>query len=86
MKHYDVFKSQGGYGVALGIYLDSPVVGSIRWFETEADAVEYAKNKKMYDKEVAALDKKLEYMTESELEALVWPKEEDYGLDKGITI
>ena len=26
MQKYDVFKSQGGYGVAMGVYLNCPVV------------------------------------------------------------
>ena len=86
MKKYDVFKSQGGYGVALGIYLDSPVVGTIRWFEKENDAIEYSKNKKRYDEDCEKFEDNIQYMTQEEVENAVYPLENDYNLDVGITI
>ena len=86
MEKYDVFKSQGGYGVALGIYLESPVVGSIRWFESKEDAEEYAANKRRYDKDCADFDAKIPNSTMQELEKLSYPNEKEYGLDKGTTI
>jgi len=86
MKHYDVFKSQGGYGVALGIYLDSPVMGSIRWFKKEEEAEEYAKNKQAYDKAYAQFEDSLQYMGSDEIEKAKAPTEEDYNLNVGITI
>lgn len=86
MKKYDVFKSQGGYGVALGIYLDCPVVGSIRWFETKQGAEKYAKNKEKFDKAYAEWEESIEFMSQEEIENATPPKEEDYNLNVGITI
>lgn len=86
MKHYDVFKSQGGYGVALGIYNDCPVMGSVRWFENKEQAETYANNKKAYDKAYAEFEEKMQYMTLEEIEKMGVPKEEDYNLNVGITI
>ena len=87
MKKYDVFKSQGGYGVALGIYLDSPVMGSIRWFETKEDAEKYSKNKKAYDTAYTEYEKKVLSMCSiEEAEKIKTPNEEDYGLNVGIII
>jgi len=86
MKHYDVFKSQGGYGVALGIYLDSPVMGSIRWFETKQEAETFSENQKAYDKAYAEFEEKLEFLSQDEIENLKCPSEEDYNLNVGITI
>jgi hypothetical protein len=86
MKKYDVFKSQGGYGVALGIYLDSPVVGSIRWFAEKADAEEYAKNKKRYDEEYAKWEEKIKHMSMEDAEKINPPNEDDYNLNVGIYI
>jgi len=86
MKQYDVFKSQGGYGVALGIYLDCPVIGSIRWFEEKEEAETFAKNKKAYDKIYTQFEDNLQYLTQEEVEKLKCPSEEDYNLNVGITI
>jgi len=86
MEKYDVFKSQGGYGVAMGVYLDCPVVGSIRWFETESQANEYSKNKKVYDKAYTEWEEKIVYMSLEEIKKSKIPKEKDYNLNVGITI
>jgi hypothetical protein len=87
VKKYDIFKSQGGYGVALGIYLDSPVMGTIRWFETEPQAQEWRENKIKYDEDYAAAEEKINYCRSlEETEKIIFPREKDYGLDKGITI
>jgi hypothetical protein len=81
MKRYDVFKSQGGYGIALGIYLDSPVVGTIRWFETKEEADGYVVNKKRYEEAYAQWEKDIEYMSFEEIEKTKPPKEKDYNIN-----
>jgi len=87
MKKYDVFKSQGGYGVALGIYLDSPVMGSIRWFESEEDANEYADNQKAYDIAYTQYEEKvLNAPSIEDAEKIKAPSEDDYKVNVGITI
>lgn len=86
MKKYDVFKSQGGYGVALGIYLDCPVVGSIRWLETKEQAEEFAKNQKAFDRAYADWEEKIPCMSLDEIENATPPKRENYNLNVGITI
>lgn len=82
MKKYDVFKSQGGYAVALGIYNDCPVVGSMQWFETKEKAEEYAKNKKAYDEAYAKFEESIPYMSQEEVEKAQPPKEKDYHIYK----
>jgi hypothetical protein len=85
MKPYDIFKSQGGYGVATKVYLDGPVVGAIRWFETEDKAQEWTENKRKYNKDYAAAEEKLQYCgSVEEAEKIRFPREEDYNLDKGV--
>jgi hypothetical protein len=83
MKKYDVFKSQGGYGVAIGIYLDNPSVGAIRWFKSENEAKEYAKNRKAYDEAVFDWEwKKINDEYVYNFEGLP-PNPKDYNLDVG---
>ena len=84
MQKYDVFKSQGGYGVAMGVYLNCPVVGSI--LETEDEAETFAKNKKAYDRDYTQFEEKLEYLKQEEIERLKCPTPEDFNLNVGITI
>jgi hypothetical protein len=86
MRKYDVFKSQGGYGVALGIYNNCPVVGTIRWLPTEPEAMAYADNKRAYDEAYAEFESRIESMTMSEAENCKCPSESDYNLDVGVTI
>ena len=86
MKKYDVFKSQGGYGVAQGVYLDSPVVGTIKWFETREEAEKYSDNKMAYDKAYTQWEESIIYMTLEEAEKTKPPKKEDYNLNVGITV
>lgn len=38
MKKFDIFKSEGGYRLALGIYGDDPVLNSCPWYATEEEA------------------------------------------------
>ena len=59
MKKYDVFKSQNGYAVALGVYNDSPVMGQCILFETKEKAEEYSKNRKTYDKAYSEWEEKM---------------------------
>lgn len=84
MKTYDVFASQGGYGVALGIYLGFPVMGTIRWFETKEEAETYAKNKKAYDAAYTNWEQEM-ICTSGEGDGKA-PIEDDYKLNVGITI
>ena len=84
MERYDIFKSQGGYGVALGIYNGCPVVGSIRWFETRFKAEEYTKNHKAYCAAYDQWEESLKYSAPDEIPDP--PKEEDYNLLVGFTV
>ena len=86
MKKYDVFKSQGGYGVALGVYLDAPVMGAIRWFETKPEAEEYAKNKKAYDEAYAEWEENIICMSLEKAEKSCPPTEKEYNVCVGISI
>lgn len=86
MKKYDVFKSQGGYGVALGIYLGSPVVGSIRWFESKEDAETYAINRKEFDTAYEKWEESIKSMSYEEAKQTRPPQEKDFNLNVGITI
>ena len=86
MKHYDVFKSQGGYAVALGIYGGCPVVGSCKWFETEAEAVQYAENHKAYCKAYDEWEEKIKYVSFEKAGKLKAPREKDFNLVVGIKI
>ena len=47
MKPYDVFKSEGGYRVALSVYLGGPVMGNSPWFPTLEEAEEVAEQAKL---------------------------------------
>ena len=38
MKKLDIFKSEGGYRLALGIYNDSPVIDNSPWYTTHEEA------------------------------------------------
>jgi len=50
MKRLDIFKSEGGYRLALGIYNDCPVIDRSPWYETK-DQAERAKNEAIAEDE-----------------------------------
>ena len=50
MKRLDIFKSEGGYRLALAVYLDSPVLDYSPWFQTKEEA-ELARENCMYKEE-----------------------------------
>lgn len=43
MRHYDIFKSEGGYRVGLAYHGDGPIIDHCPWFETEAQAKAHAR-------------------------------------------
>lgn len=45
MKENQIYKSEGGYRVAFGVWGDSPIVDSSPWFET-LDAARIAREKR----------------------------------------
>lgn len=49
MEKYEVFKSEGGFRVCLGVYLNSPVISRSPWFETEEQADRFAFDSKFDD-------------------------------------
>jgi hypothetical protein len=77
MKKYDVFKSQGGYAVAVGVYLDCPVVGICPWFQGESDAAEYAKKIEEYNNAMSDYEESLCNMDIEQAEKQ-YPHKEDY--------
>ena len=58
MKKYDIFKSEGGYRVCLGLWGDNPVIKVCPWFEDEIEAMCAAKKFKFEDssRDVAIFD------------------------------
>jgi hypothetical protein len=40
MNKYDVFKSEGGYRVCLGVWSGSPIISKCPWLETKEEAEE----------------------------------------------
>jgi len=46
MNQYDIFKSEGGYRVALNVHNDSPVIDQSPWFETLVAAENFLLSKK----------------------------------------
>lgn len=44
MEKYEVFASEGGYRVALGIYGGNPIIDQSPWFETKEEAEEKARD------------------------------------------
>ena len=55
MNKYDLFKSEGGYRVYLGVWSGSPVV-SCPWFETKEEAEELVRYLKKEEESEAAVD------------------------------
>ena len=58
MKKYDIFPSQNGYAVALGVYNDSPVMGKCCWLETEELAKQFASHYKIYREDLEKWEEK----------------------------
>lgn len=56
MERYDIFESECGYRVCLGVYLNSPVMESSSWFETKEEA-EAASKKTKFDDETRNMRK-----------------------------
>lgn len=50
MKKYDIFASEGGYRLCLGVWNDGPILDSSPWFE-EKDEAEKAKEAALREKE-----------------------------------
>ena len=46
MNKYYIFKSEGGYRVAMGIYLGNPVIATCPWFATIGEAELFVENTK----------------------------------------
>lgn len=49
MKEYDIFKSEGGYRVCLGVYNDGPIMEHSPWFTDLSVAEAFARDKKFDD-------------------------------------
>ena len=67
MERFDIFKSEGGYRLALGIYNDSPVIDKSPWFETKEEA---EKEKERVIAEAERQVKIEQYIQDGNIEAL----------------
>ncbi|SPF51151.1 hypothetical protein SBF1_50035 [Candidatus Desulfosporosinus infrequens] len=67
MKRLDIFKSEGGYRLALGIYNDSPVIDKSPWFETKEEAEKARREVIEEDEREAKIE---QYIQDGNIEAL----------------
>ena len=60
MNKYDVFSSEGGYRVCLGVWGGSPVVSNCPWFETKEETEELVIRLKKEEESEADVDAAIE--------------------------
>jgi len=82
MEKYDVFTSEGGYRVAIGIYLDSPVMDTCPWFKDHETAEKYSALAKKYDDLNAKIIDRIEKSLDpDDTDVEMWNKEMKAALD-----